>query len=47
MIRHKESDGMDGGRPVGRKLTRREFLLAGAGAGAGLFAWGLRRPSAG
>jgi multiple sugar transport system substrate-binding protein len=27
---------MDEGRPVGRRLTRREFLLAGAGAGAGL-----------
>jgi multiple sugar transport system substrate-binding protein len=26
---------MDGGRPVGRKLTRREFLLTGVGAGAG------------
>src|SRR3712207_4826649 len=32
----KERGGMDGGRPVGRKLTRREFLLTGVGAGAGV-----------
>ena len=31
----KERGGMDGGRPAGRKLTRREFLLTGVGAGAG------------
>src|SRR3712207_1542596 len=31
----KERGGMDGGRPVGRKLTRRKFLLTGVGAGAG------------
>jgi multiple sugar transport system substrate-binding protein len=27
---------MDEGQPMGRKLTRRDFLIAGAGAGAGL-----------